>query len=88
MEPAAVSMHAARITPIDVNDVVVVVGAGPIGLFAIQAAKVKGAGKVVAVDLRDERLAVARQLGADATINPGAGDDRPPPFPRPRPSAA
>jgi 2-desacetyl-2-hydroxyethyl bacteriochlorophyllide A dehydrogenase len=74
VEPAAVSMHAARITPIDVNDVVVVVGAGPIGLFAMQAAKVKGAGKVVAVDLRDERLAVARQLGADATINPGAGE--------------
>ena len=73
VEPAAVSMHAARITPIDVNDVVAVLGAGPIGLFALQAAKVKGAGKVVVLDLRDERLAVAKQLGADATINPGAG---------------
>jgi L-iditol 2-dehydrogenase len=40
VEPAAVSMHAARITPIDVNDVVAVVGAGPIGMFAVQAAKV------------------------------------------------
>jgi 2-desacetyl-2-hydroxyethyl bacteriochlorophyllide A dehydrogenase len=74
VEPAAVSMHAARITPIDVNDVVAVIGAGPIGLFALQAAKVKGAGKVVVFDLRDERLAVAKQLGADAIINPAAGD--------------
>jgi L-iditol 2-dehydrogenase len=74
VEPAAVSMHAARITPIDVNDLVAVVGAGPIGLFAIQAVKVKGAGKVIAFDVREERLTLARQLGADITINPSAGD--------------
>ena len=74
VEPAAVSLHAARITPIEVNDVVAVVGAGPIGLFAVQAAKVKGAGKVVVLDLRDERLALAKQLGADVTINSSAGD--------------
>ncbi len=74
VEPAAVSMHAARTTPIDVNDVVGVIGAGPIGLFAVQAVKVKGAGKVIAFDVREERLAFARQLGADITINPSAGD--------------
>jgi L-iditol 2-dehydrogenase len=74
VEPAAVSMHAARITPIDMNDVVGVIGAGPIGLFAIQAVKVKGAGKVIAFDVREERLAFAKQLGADITINPGTGD--------------
>jgi 2-desacetyl-2-hydroxyethyl bacteriochlorophyllide A dehydrogenase len=74
VEPAAVSMHAARITPIEMNDVVAVVGAGPIGLFAIQAVKVKGAGKVIAFDVREERLALARQLGADITINPSAGN--------------
>jgi len=74
VEPAGVSMHAARITPIDVNDLVAVVGAGPIGLFAIQALKVKGAGKVIALDVREERLAFARQLGADITINPSQGD--------------
>jgi 2-desacetyl-2-hydroxyethyl bacteriochlorophyllide A dehydrogenase len=74
VEPAGVSMHAARITPIDVNDVVAVVGAGPIGLFAVQAAKVKGAGKVIALDVREERLAFARKLGADITINPSQGD--------------
>jgi 2-desacetyl-2-hydroxyethyl bacteriochlorophyllide A dehydrogenase len=74
VEPAAVSMHAARITPIDVNDVVAVVGAGPIGLFAIQAVRVKGAGQIIALDVREERLATARKLGADITINPSQGD--------------
>jgi L-iditol 2-dehydrogenase len=74
VEPAGVSMHAARITPIDVNNVVAVVGAGPIGLFAIQALKVKGAGTVIALDVREERLTLARKLGADITINPSQGD--------------
>ena len=74
IEPASVSLHAARITPIDVNDVVVVVGAGQIGLFAIQAVRVKGAGTIIALDMREERLALARQLGADVTINPGKAD--------------
>ena len=74
IEPASVSLHAARITPLDVNDVVVVVGAGQIGLFAIQAARVKGGGTIIALDMKDERLALARQLGADVTINPGTAD--------------
>ena len=74
VEPAAVSMHAARVTPIDVSDVVAVIGAGPIGQFAVQAAKVRGAGQVVAMDVRDERLALARQLGATVTINTAKED--------------
>ena len=74
IEPASVSLHAARITPIDVNDVVVVVGAGQIGLFAIQAVRVKGAGTIIALDMKEERLALARRLGADVTINPGKAD--------------
>jgi threonine dehydrogenase-like Zn-dependent dehydrogenase len=74
IEPASVSLHAARITPIDVNDAVVVVGAGQIGLFAIQAARVKGAGTIIALDMKEERLALARQLGADVTLNSGTAD--------------
>lgn len=74
IEPASVSLHAARFTPVDVNDVVAVVGAGQIGLFAIQAARVKGAGTLIALDMKDERLALAHQLGADVTINPGTID--------------
>jgi threonine dehydrogenase-like Zn-dependent dehydrogenase len=74
IEPASVSLHAARITPIDVNDVVAVVGAGQIGLFAIQAARLKGAGTIIALDMKEERLALARHLGSDVTINPGSAD--------------
>ena len=69
VEPAAVAMHAARITPIEPGATVVVVGAGAIGLLAMQAAKIRGAGTVAVVDVREERLAMARQLGADLTIN-------------------
>lgn len=74
IEPAGVGMHAARITPIEVNDAVAVIGAGQIGLLAMQGALVKGAGTVVVLDVRDERLEFARRLGAHATINTAAED--------------
>jgi len=74
IEPAGVGMHAARITPIDVSDVVVVVGAGQIGLFAMQAARIRGAATLVVMDVREERLAFAKQLGADVIIHSGQGD--------------
>jgi L-iditol 2-dehydrogenase len=74
IEPAAVGMHAARITPIEVNDVVVVVGAGQIGLFAMQGVRIKGAGTMVVVDVKEDRLAFAKKMGADVTINSAAGD--------------
>jgi threonine dehydrogenase-like Zn-dependent dehydrogenase len=74
IEPAAVSLHAARITPMDVNDVVAVIGAGQIGLFAMQCSRVKGAGKIIALDVKEDRLALARRLGADITINPATSD--------------
>jgi threonine dehydrogenase-like Zn-dependent dehydrogenase len=69
VEPAAVAMHAVRITPIEPGEMVAVVGAGAIGLLALQAAKAMGAGTVVVIDVRDERLALARRLGADLAVN-------------------
>ncbi len=74
IEPAGVGMHAARITPIDVNDVVIVVGAGQIGLLAMQGAKIKGAGTLVVMDVKEDRLAFAREMGAHVTINTADGD--------------
>jgi threonine dehydrogenase-like Zn-dependent dehydrogenase len=76
IEPASVGLHAARITPLQVNDVVAVVGAGQIGLFTMQGVRVKGAGKLIVLDVKDERLALARKLGADVTINPSNADVR------------
>lgn len=48
---------------------VVVIGTGPIGLMAITVAKASGAGLIVAVDVNEYRLELAKQLGADAIIN-------------------
>jgi alcohol dehydrogenase len=56
------------------GDVVVVVGAGPVGLAAIQTAGLAGAARVIAVDLADSRLEHARRFGADHVLNGGADD--------------
>lgn len=65
VEPVAVAFHAVALTPVEINDTAVVVGAGMIGLFIIQALKIKGCGKVIAVDLEQDRLDIAKELGAD-----------------------
>jgi L-iditol 2-dehydrogenase len=70
VEPVAVAAHAADLTPIVWNDTAVVVGSGMIGLFLIQVLKTKGCGRIIAVDLADEKLQLARELGADVTLNP------------------
>ena len=54
---------------------IVVFGTGTVGMAAIMAAKVAGAGPIVAVDVNDERLALARELGATHAFN--ARDDAP-----------
>ncbi|GHB26648.1 alcohol dehydrogenase [Streptomyces chryseus] len=51
------------------GDTVVVVGAGPIGLATVAAAQLYTPGKIIAVDLAESRLAVARAVGADATVS-------------------
>lgn len=48
---------------------VAVIGVGPIGLLAIQVAKACGAGTIYAADINPNRLELARQMGADVTIN-------------------
>jgi L-iditol 2-dehydrogenase len=72
VEPAAVAMHAARISGIEPGDLVVVVGAGLIGILAMQAARILGAGTVAIADIVPERLALARELGADVIIDSSA----------------
>lgn len=69
IEAVSIAVHAANITELSLGDTAVVVGSGMIGLLAIQAIKLKGAGCVIAIDLEDSRLEVAKQLGADITIN-------------------
>ena len=70
VEPVAVAAHAVNLTPLSLNDTAVVVGTGMIGLFLVQLLRAKGCGKVIAVDLSEEKLKMAASLGADVTINP------------------
>jgi len=55
---------AAENADIQPDDTVVVWGCGPVGLFAVQSAKVMGAARVIAIDHYPHRLALARQMGA------------------------
>jgi NADPH:quinone reductase-like Zn-dependent oxidoreductase len=58
------------------GETVLVLGAGgSVGQIAVQAAKLLGAGRVVAASRSAERLDRARELGADATVNPSETDD-------------
>jgi len=56
------------------GDTVAIVGAGPIGLSAITGSKLFSPGRVISIDLADARLDVAKQFGADLTINNGHQD--------------
>ena len=68
IEPFSISQHAVSRATIRKTDKVLVVGAGPIGLFALLAAK-QLCDKIVVADILDNRLALATQYGADAVVN-------------------
>ena len=55
------------------RDTIAIFGQGPVGLSATQFAVAMGA-RVIAADIGEERLALARRFGADATINAGGAD--------------
>jgi len=74
VEPLACAFHGIEESGIRIGNTVIVNGVGPIGLFFVRLAKLKGA-RVIATDLQDERLAAARRLGADETVNVAASDD-------------
>ena len=69
LEPLAVGIWAARRGGVKPGDSVAVIGAGPIGCTSIQAAKAAGATTIIAVDLEDFRLDLARRVGATHTVN-------------------
>ena len=73
LEPASIGTHAANRPPISNGDTVAILGAGTIGLFILQAARLRGA-KAIACDINDFRLDLAKQVGADACINPAKAD--------------
>ena len=74
LEPVSIGMHAANRSPISGDDTVAIFGAGPIGLFILQSCKLKNVRKVIACDINEFRLDVARKLGADYVVNPLKSD--------------
>lgn len=75
-EPLAVGLHAARRAGDILGKRVLVTGCGPIGLLCILVARRSGAAEIVATDLSDFTLRIARQNGADNTVNVGQTPER------------
>lgn len=69
-DPAIFALGAIHDAQVKVGDKVAIFGMGAIGLLAVQIARLNGAEAVYAVDMMDNRLALARQFGADAAFNP------------------
>ncbi|XVF54049.1 hypothetical protein PTKIN_Ptkin05aG0150300 [Pterospermum kingtungense] len=67
-EPLSVGVHACRRANIGPETSVLVLGAGPIGLVTMLAARAFGAPRIVLLDVDDNRLSVAKDLGADGVI--------------------
>ncbi len=74
VEPFAIAVHAVRQAPPALNDSVVVVGAGMIGLALVQALSQAGCGRLIVVDIASDRLALAASFGATHTLNSSAED--------------
>jgi L-idonate 5-dehydrogenase len=72
-EPLAVCLHAARQAGPLLGQRVLVTGSGPIGALAVLVARQAGAREVVATDIMEAPLAIARRIGADIALNT-AGD--------------
>jgi len=68
-DPCANAIHGLERGKFEVGDVVCVYGVGPIGLFAVQVAKLMGAKMVIAIDVWDEKIQIAKSIGADVCIN-------------------
>lgn len=72
-EPMGAGVHGVEAADV-AGKTVLISGCGPIGLTAITAAKVFGATKVYACDLIDEKLEIAKKMGADMVFNSGSCD--------------
>ncbi|MDP9810107.1 L-idonate 5-dehydrogenase [Rhizobium tibeticum] len=74
-EPLAVTLHATRRAGEMLGKRVLVTGCGPIGVLSILAARRAGAAEIIATDLSDFTLSLARKAGADKTINTASEPD-------------
>jgi L-iditol 2-dehydrogenase len=68
-EPLACVLHGVEEAGVALGDIVVIIGAGPIGLLHLLLAKRIGVEKAIMCDIAEERLTFAEKLGADVTVN-------------------
>jgi L-iditol 2-dehydrogenase len=73
-EPLACVVNGQRWSTVEVDDLVLVMGAGPIGLFHLQLAALAGARAVIVSEPSAARRAQAERLGATVAVDPGAQD--------------
>ena len=73
-EPISCAMYSGLNSGVQLGDTVVVMGGGFAGQIIAQCARRKGAYRVIVVDVLEGKLALARRLGADITLNPGQDD--------------
>ena len=71
VEPTSIAVHAVRRSGLRPGETVMIIGAGPIGLLILAAARAYGAGAVYSTDLDQSRLDIAAELGAAGTVDAG-----------------
>lgn len=74
VEPTAVAFHAVGISGLKAGQTAAIYGAGPIGLLTLLSAQAYGVAETFVIDLSEERLAKAKELGATYVINAGSED--------------
>ncbi|RVE74457.1 hypothetical protein OJAV_G00022390 [Oryzias javanicus] len=74
IEPLSVGIHACRRAGVTLGSSVLICGAGPIGLVSLLVAKAMGASQVVITDLFPDRLAKAKEVGADFQVTVDKND--------------
>jgi len=74
VEAVSVAVHAVERTPLTLNSSVAVIGTGMIGLLVVQVLRARGCGKIIAIDLDEGKLQLAKRFGATDTILSSAAD--------------
>ncbi|MDL2220188.1 alcohol dehydrogenase catalytic domain-containing protein [Eubacteriales bacterium OttesenSCG-928-N14] len=75
VEPLSCAVYGVDEANIQLNDIVVINGAGPLGLYMVKIASMRG-GRVICCDLSEDRLKVAKKLGAWQTVHVTEGMDQ------------
>jgi threonine dehydrogenase-like Zn-dependent dehydrogenase len=70
IEPYACSAHAVNRAQVELDDIVVLSGVGPLGLGMVGALRLKNPSKLVVLDTKPKRLELAKRFGADLVMNP------------------